>query len=234
MASNPSGSDESPQDLFDEFVNVIKALRTPGTGCPWDLKQNHHTLRKYLIEESHEVLEAIDRNHDGDLCDELGDLLLQVVLHAQIAADRQAFTIRDIIRGITAKMIRRHPHVFGNTTVSDSDEVLTRWEEIKQQERKTRDQSANQHPLEAIPTGLPALLRAQKVLEKANKLGIGPPDNPPASANKGFPDAITFGEEILSLVARGMEANFVAEDCLREAVGRWIKNQTATNPSPSE
>ncbi len=121
---------------FREFVAVIKALRTPGTGCPWDLEQDHQTLRPYLVEETHEVLEALDRGDDRSFQDELGDLLLQVVLHAQVAADRGAFSITEVVRGITAKMVRRHPHVFGSVRVSSADEVRRNWEQIKAAERR--------------------------------------------------------------------------------------------------
>ncbi len=121
---------------FREFVAVIKALRTPETGCPWDMEQDHQTLRRYLVEESQEVLDAIDGGSDPDLCEELGDLLLQVVLHAQVADDRGAFAITDVVRGITAKMIRRHPHVFGSVRVSNAAEVVQNWKRIKEAERK--------------------------------------------------------------------------------------------------
>jgi MazG family protein len=121
---------------FREFVEVVKALRTPGTGCPWDLEQDHRTLRPYLVEEAGEVLEALDRGDDGGLCEELGDLLLQVVLHAQVAADRGAFSITEVVRGITRKMVRRHPHVFGSVRVSGSAEVVRNWEAIKEAERR--------------------------------------------------------------------------------------------------
>jgi MazG family protein len=132
---------------FREFVAVIKALRTPGTGCPWDLEQDHQSLRRYLSEEAQEVIEAIDGGDDHDLREELGDLLLQVVLHAQVAADRDAFTITDVVRGITEKMIRRHPHVFGNERVSGTEEVRRNWERIKaaeahaKAERKGREKA---------------------------------------------------------------------------------------------
>jgi len=122
--------DEAAQ-AFREFVAVIQALRTPGTGCPWDLEQDHQSLRPYLLEEAHEVLDAIDRGDDSDLREELGDLLLQVVLHAQVADDRGAFAIADVVRGITNKMVRRHPHVFGAERVSGPDEVRRNWERIK-------------------------------------------------------------------------------------------------------
>jgi tetrapyrrole methylase family protein/MazG family protein len=124
---------------FREFVTVIKALRTPGTGCPWDLEQTHQTLRPYLTEEANEVLDAIDRGDDHALSEELGDLLLQVVLHAQLADDRGAFSITEVVRGITEKMIRRHPHVFGSVKVSSADEVVRNWEQIKAEEKKRKD-----------------------------------------------------------------------------------------------
>jgi MazG family protein len=129
--------DEAAQ-AFRDFVAVIKALRTPGTGCPWDLEQDHTTLRKYLVEEAQEVLDAIDRGDDAGLREELGDLLLQIVLHAQVADDRGAFDITAVVRGITDKMIRRHPHVFGSERVNSVDEVRRNWERIKAAERKAK------------------------------------------------------------------------------------------------
>ncbi len=154
-------------EAFREFVAVVKALRTPGTGCPWDLEQTHLTLRPYLIEETYEVLEAIDRNDEHSLRDELGDLLLQVVLHAQLAADRSAFSITEVVRGITAKMIRRHPHVFGSVQVSGSADVSRNWEQIKAAEAQQRGELAPADGPGGLPEGLPALLRAQRVGEKA-------------------------------------------------------------------
>src|SRR3954470_6081166 len=109
--------DESAK-AFRELAAVIQALRTPGTGCPWDLEQDRRTLRPYLIEEAYEVLDAIDSGDDRAFREELGDLLLQVVLHAQVADDRGAFSITEVVRGIAAKMVRRHPHVFGSLQVS--------------------------------------------------------------------------------------------------------------------
>ncbi len=123
---------------FRELVSVIKALRTPGTGCPWDLEQDHRSLRPYILEEAQEVIEAIDQGDDRSMREELGDLLLQVVLHAQLADDRGAFTITEVVQGITEKMIRRHPHVFGSIRVSDSAEVKRLWEQIKAAEREAK------------------------------------------------------------------------------------------------
>jgi MazG family protein len=124
---------------FREFVEVVRALRAPGTGCPWDLEQDHQSLRPYLLEEANEVIEAIDRRDDAALKEELGDLLLQVVLHAQLAADRQAFSITEVVQAITAKMVRRHPHVFGSTQVSGVEEVNRNWERIKAAEKAARE-----------------------------------------------------------------------------------------------
>lgn len=163
---------EEAAKAFGEFVSVVRALRTPGTGCPWDLKQDHHTLRPYLIEETHEVLEAIDGNDDRAFREELGDLLLQIVLHAQVAQDRNAFSIMEVIRGITEKMVRRHPHVFGSVQVSGSADVIRNWEQIKAAERMEKGEDPNPVArLAKLPKGLPALLAAQRLGGKAAKLG---------------------------------------------------------------
>lgn len=165
-------------ETFTEFVRVIKKLRTPDTGCPWDLQQDHRSLRPYMIEEAYEAIEAIDKDDDKALCDELGDLLLQVVLHAQVASDRKAFSISDVVENVTQKMIRRHPHVFGDVQVKNSQEVVKNWEEIKiaeaQAAEKNEQKSTSLHPitdnLRNIPIALPALLRAQRLGEKAAKV----------------------------------------------------------------
>lgn len=122
-------------EKFDEFVATIAALRSEN-GCPWDRKQTHESLKECLVEETGEVLEAIDKKDDANLCEELGDVLLQVVMHAQIAAEEGRFTIEDVISGVNEKMIRRHPHVFGDIKVSSVEEGLDLWEQIKQQEKK--------------------------------------------------------------------------------------------------
>jgi len=120
--------------IFDEFVDTIATLRAPG-GCPWDMEQTHESMKKCLIDEAEEVLDAIDAKDDENLCEELGDVLLQVVMHAQIAAEECRFTIEDVIRGVNDKMIRRHPHVFGDVKVDSLEDQLKLWEEIKAQEK---------------------------------------------------------------------------------------------------
>lgn len=122
---------------FDDFLEIIAQLRAPG-GCPWDIKQTHESLRECLTEETGEVIDAINNKDDANLCEELGDLLLQVVMHAQIAAEDGRFTMDDIIQEISEKMIRRHPHVFGGETAATVEEGLSLWEQIKKEEKAAR------------------------------------------------------------------------------------------------
>ena len=148
------------QFTFNDLIRIMEKLRAPD-GCPWDREQTHVSLKRYLIEESYEVLEAIDLQNDAMLCEELGDVLLQIVFHANVS---ESFSIDDVITGICKKMITRHPHVFGNTTVANADEVLVNWEQIKQQEKGIKDHATI---LKKVPPNLPALMRAYKVQQKA-------------------------------------------------------------------
>lgn len=145
----------------------MRILRSP-QGCPWDHKQTLETLKEHLVEESHEVLDAIDSGDRTKLCDELGDLLLQVVFQAQLCAEEKSFTFDDVATAITEKLIRRHPHVFGDTNVSGSDEVLKNWEAIK----KTEQGSERRSTLAGIPRSLPALHRAHLVQKRAARVGF--------------------------------------------------------------
>lgn len=141
-------------------------LRGPG-GCPWDREQTHQTLARHLLEETHELLEAIDAGHSDAIRDELGDLLLQVVFHAQMAADDGRWDVDDVARGLVEKLIHRHPHVFGEVEVSGADEVLTNWEKLKAEEAGPRPTA-----LDDMPATLPALARAAKVQRRAAGSGI--------------------------------------------------------------
>src|SRR5215472_12955201 len=132
--SRKSSRQKNPGPAFAKLAAVISRLRAPG-GCSWDREQTHHTLRTYLIEEAYEVLDALDADDDVKFAEELGDLLLQVLFHAQIAAEQRRFTISDVIREIHDKMVRRHPHVFGNVQAKTSADVLRNWEQIKAAER---------------------------------------------------------------------------------------------------
>ncbi|MBM7855974.1 tetrapyrrole methylase family protein/MazG family protein [Desulfohalotomaculum tongense] len=158
---------------LDALVDVMATLRGDN-GCPWDKEQTHETLKQYLLEETYEVLEALDSGDAHKICDELGDLLLQVVFHAQIAAEDNRFDINDVINAITEKMVRRHPHVFGDTTVKNSDEVLVNWDKIKAEEQNRRHEP--QSLLSGVSAALPALVRAAKLQAKAARVGFDWPD----------------------------------------------------------
>ncbi|MBX7149639.1 nucleoside triphosphate pyrophosphohydrolase [bacterium] len=153
---------------FDELLAVMHKLRSPG-GCPWDAKQTHKSILPYLIEECYEVVDAIERNDSADLKEELGDLLLQVVFHAEMASENGNFTIEDVALGISQKLIRRHPHVYGNTVVNNAGEVVKNWDAIKNEEKKHQKQES---VLDSVPRAFPALMEAQKISKKAAKTGF--------------------------------------------------------------
>ncbi|MBP3953478.1 nucleoside triphosphate pyrophosphohydrolase [Bacillus suaedae] len=181
--------------LYGEFSilrKVIARLRGPG-GCPWDQEQTHQSLKQYLLEETYEVLEAIDEEDDDHLIEELGDVLLQIMLHAQIGEDNGYFTIQDIIQSTTGKMIRRHPHVFSTVEIENADEVVANWDEIKRQEKG--EQGEEHSILSSIPKGLPALLEAKKLQKKAAKVGFDWDDAAPMWA-KLQEEIDEFKEEI--------------------------------------
>jgi tetrapyrrole methylase family protein/MazG family protein len=154
--------------LFDRLVDIMATLRSPA-GCPWDRAQTSTSLKPYLLEEAYEVLEALEEGTPQKLQDELGDLLFQVIFHAQLARERGDFDIYDILAGTIAKMIRRHPHVFGSAAASTPQEALQNWEEIKRQE-KTATQATS--VLDGVPRQLPSLLRAQRLQDKAARVGF--------------------------------------------------------------
>ena len=156
---------------FEEFQEVIAHLRAP-EGCPWDRKQTHESLRKYLLEETHEVLEAIDAGDVPGMIEELGDVLLQIGLHAQIATDDGEFRMTDIISALNKKLIFRHPHVWGDVQVADAEGVVTNWEALKQQEQSEGGKKKRDSVLDGVPKGLPALLQGYEYQEKAAKVGF--------------------------------------------------------------
>lgn len=155
-------------EQFDELVRVMARLRSP-EGCPWDAEQTHSSLRPYLLEETYEALEAIDAEDWARLCDELGDVMLQVVFHAQLASERGDFDIGDVCNGIANKLKRRHPHVFAEERVETPDEVIDRWEKLKREEKGYEDR---QSALDGIPEALPALQRAHKLQKRASRVGF--------------------------------------------------------------
>jgi ATP diphosphatase len=173
----------TPSRDISRLLEIMAALRTPGSGCPWDLEQNFASIAPYTLEEAYEVADAILRNDLTDLREELGDLLLQVVFHARMAQEQNAFDFGDVVQGITEKLVRRHPHVFGDAGKLTSEAVEGLWERIKAQEKAARAVDRNTEPsgagpqvpagaLAGIPATLPALTRALKLQAKASKVGF--------------------------------------------------------------
>jgi MazG family protein len=171
-------AEPAPKKTMADLLAVMAALRTPVTGCPWDLEQTFASIAPYTIEEAYEVADAIARGNTADLKEELGDLLLQVVYHAQIADEAGTFTFADVADGITAKMIRRHPHVFGDDAARSAGVAKGFWEKIKAEERRAKGQAEPQRKsvLADVPVGMPGMTRAVKLTEKAARVGFDWPD----------------------------------------------------------
>ena len=164
----------SPHTAFNELVQIMARLRDPEKGCPWDLKQDFKSIAPYTLEEAYEVADAIEHNNLNALCGELGDLLLQVVFHAQMASEQKGFDISDVCRSINDKMTRRHPHIFADETLETADDVSSRWDEIKTQERSEVTKDPSQ--LHDVAKALPALKRAQKLQRRAAHVRFDWPD----------------------------------------------------------
>ncbi|WP_174233641.1 nucleoside triphosphate pyrophosphohydrolase [Kiloniella sp. EL199] len=164
---------------ISRLIDLMKDLRDPDGGCPWDIEQNFRTIAPYTIEEAYEVAEAIEKNDLVSLKDELGDLLLQVVYHAQIAKDENLFDFEDIAQAITEKMINRHPHVYGNISHNNIEEQKLAWEELKAKEREKKQGKEEDSVLDGITVGLPAATRAIKLQKRAAKVGFDWPSLSP-------------------------------------------------------
>jgi uncharacterized protein YabN with tetrapyrrole methylase and pyrophosphatase domain len=193
---------------IDELIGIMARLRSP-KGCPWDREQDHHSLRWHAVEEAYELMDAIETADDHELEEELGDLLLQVVFHCQLGSERGAFNFEKVAQHICEKLIRRHPHVFGEVKIKDIDQVWTNWEKIKQAEKQgTRHARAS--ALDGIPKHLPALLRAEKLVKKARRahLELG------AHSERKLTRA-ELARELFALVAQAQAKGWSAEDLLR-------------------
>lgn len=212
---------------FTAFMEIIAHLRSP-EGCPWDREQTHRSLRPFLLEEAYEVLHALDREDTSALREELGDLLLQIALHAQIATEEGNFTIADVLATVGQKMIRRHPHVFGDVEVKSAQEVLRNWEQLKREEK---GDNGEEDPFAGIPPALPALAFAQKMTRRAVKLGWRPPPLETLWENwQRAPSAHTLGRLLLGLAEAAREAHIDAESALREAAGRLADEWRSVRP----
>ena len=191
-----------------ELLRIMARLRSPA-GCPWDREQNHHTLRWHAVEEVYELMDAIESGDDHELEEELGDLLLQVVFHCQLAKERGAFDFDRVVRRIVDKLIRRHPHVFGSVKVKDVDQVWANWEKIKYAE-KHGTRHARPSALDGVPRHLPALLRIEKLLKKARRAKLL---NEPA---KRRPTRAQLARELFALASVAQSLGWSAEDLLRQ------------------
>lgn len=203
------------RDAPDGVRGVMDRLRDPVDGCPWDNAQTHESLRPHLLEETYEVLEAIASGDPAELCEELGDLMMQVVLHAKLAEQAGEFTLDDVAEGIRAKLVRRHPHVFGDGTADTPKLVEGAWERLKARERPNRESV-----LDGVPRTLPALARAQSILGRAERNGYGRK----SSKSK------ELGERLLNMVQEARDADMAAEDVLRDALDAFeqgIRRQEA-------
>jgi tetrapyrrole methylase family protein/MazG family protein len=153
---------------IDDLIDIMRCLRSPG-GCPWDAEQTHESIKYNLIEETYEVIEAINKNDPELLKEELGDVLLQVIFHSQLEAEHGVFEFNNVVNGICQKLIERHPHVFGDTSVNSVDDVLNNWDSIK---RQAKGQESCTQAMNSIPRELPALIRSTKIQQKAKKAGF--------------------------------------------------------------
>ncbi|OYX68498.1 MAG: nucleoside triphosphate pyrophosphohydrolase [Rhizobiales bacterium 32-66-11] len=228
-----------PSRDLARLVEIMAALRTPVTGCPWDLEQDFSTIAPYTIEEAYEVVDAIARNDMADLPDELGDLLLQVVFHSRLGEEQGLFDLGDVVEAITSKLIRRHPHVFGDARDLTPEAVKSLWAEIKAQEKAERAQRRaaaglpaddDGRTLDGVPVGLPALTRALKLQEKAGRVGFDwndarqvlakireETDEVSEALDAGGPDAIKdeIGDLLFALVNLARHAGVDPEAALR-------------------
>ena len=215
--TQPSGA------LFERLLDIMHRLRGPG-GCPWDREQTPTSLKPYLLEEAYEVLEAIEVGDAGALRDELGDLLLQVVFHAEVAAERGDFAMADVLARLIDKMVRRHPHVFGEARAETSDQVVAQWEAIKQREAETEGQPRS--VIAGVPRALPALLRAQRMQGKAAR--EEQVQEAAAALAEGERERVQeeLGDVLFSLVNVARLSSIDAEDALQRAIEKFQRRFT--------
>ena len=220
-------------EKFLALLEIVSRLRAPD-GCPWDQKQTPQTFKQYLVEETHELLEAINDDNPSHICEELGDLLFQILFLNNLYQEKNLFTIFDVIDSIAAKMIRRHPHVFGSKTIDSEQELRQQWQAIKNQENETKAEP--RHFLDSIPKSLPALRRAQRVADRVAREGFDWPDLSGALGKvteefQELQDAFAhgsreqireeFGDLLFALAVVARKADIDGEEALHEATGKF-------------
>jgi uncharacterized protein YabN with tetrapyrrole methylase and pyrophosphatase domain len=208
---------KKPKPAIEDLLRVMTKLRSP-TGCPWDREQDHMTLRRHAIEEVYELIDAIEARDDHEMAEELGDLLLQVVFHCQLARERGAFDFEQVTRHLVDKLIRRHPHVFGTTKVKDVDEVWANWEKIKHAEKKGTHRE-RVSALDGIPKHLPALLRAEKLVKKARKAKLLA-----AGKSRRTTSKTALARELFELAAYAQSRGWTAEELLADEIKKQERN----------
>ena len=199
----------TPHPKLEELIAVLEHLRAPG-GCAWDRDQTHASLVQYLVEETYELVDAIEAGDDAELVEELGDVLYQVIFHSDIAAEEGRFTLEDVAAHMTAKMVGRHPHVFGDAVADTPDAVMARWDELKRVEKPGRESV-----LDGVPQGMPALALAAKLVGKAEKVGVVR-----AAADAVPQTEAELGDELLATVVAARAAGLDPERALRDALRR--------------
>ncbi len=213
------------KSALEDLLSVMARLRSP-TGCPWDREQDHMSLRRHAIEEVYELIDSIEAGDDHEMAEELGDLLLQVVFHCQLARERGAFDFEKVTRHLVDKLIRRHPHVFGTTKVKDVDEVWANWEKIKRAE-KHGTHLERKSAFDGIPKHLPALLRAEKLLKKARKANVITEIHP---SKRKFART-TLAKELFELAAQAQSRGWCAEELLAGEIKKqerqWRRQEQA-------
>lgn len=227
---------------IDTLADLVRLLRSE-KGCPWDQKQTPDTIKRYLMEEAYEVMEAIGGGSPAQICEELGDLLFQIVFLVRLYEEQEAFSIQDVVRHVMEKMIRRHPHVFGDKDVRDAEEVKERWHQIKLLEKGTKGSNSI---LDSIPRNLPALMRAHRMTERAARAGFAFPDisdsfikiNRTISRLKDLVEkdrkekiSEEFGDLLLTMVILGRLLGVHAETTLDQSLQRFLKEFKSIEPT---
>ena len=232
---------ENPSSSFYGLVDIVAKLRSPG-GCPWDREQTHESLKRNLLEESYEALEAIDSGDPAKIAEEMGDILVQTVFHAQMASEAGNFTIDDVVAGISDKLVRRHPHVFGDVQAADAREVELNWDTLKEQETKGKRKS----PVEGIPRDTPALAYAQLMQDRVGRAGFEWDDISGAldklaeeigelkNAKNDEQKAEEYGDVLFMVVSVARWLGLQAEDCLRRSNLKFQKRYMAMEEIASE
>lgn len=230
---------------IDDLLRIMEILRSP-SGCPWDMAQTHESIKKDFIEETYEVIEAINKNDKVLLQEELGDVLMQVVFHARIEEEAGSFVFDDVVDGICKKLIERHPHVFGNVAVNGTDDVLTNWDTIK---RKSKHQDTFSSAMDAVPRELPALMRSTKIQQKAKKSGFDWKNSEGAfeklseeleelkdacKENNSEHIAEELGDVLFSVVNVSRFLNVDAEEALTAATDKFIQRYKIVEKTAAE